>query len=101
MATDIDPVEFKADLAKMDEVIGTVKTESGNVKDTMIRIGQKFSEVENAWKSPSSKSFHDVQDWFMRVSRDLTDLLDEMGRRLQQAHDNYHSAEYANYNNET
>lgn len=97
----MDPVEFKADLAEMHRVMGTVQTESGHVKDVMNQISGEFGKVAPAWHSPSEQTFDDVQKWFMRVSMDLDELLDEISRRLKKAYDNYHSAEYANRNNAT
>ena len=97
----MDPVEFKADLAHMKQVMGSVNTESGHIRDAMNRIAGEFGKVAPAWDSPAEKSFDDVQRWFTRAQNDLNDLLDEIGRRLKQAYDNYHSAEYANLNNNT
>ena len=97
----MDPVEFKADLADMQRVIGSVQNESAHIKDVMSNIHAQFGKVGPAWKSPSEQSFDDVKRWFTRTSNDLDDLLDEMVSRLQKAYKNYHSAEYANLNNVT
>lgn len=97
----MDPVEFKADLADMHRVIGSVQNESAHIKDVMNNIQGEFGKVGPAWSSPSEQSFDDVKKWFVRASNDLDDLLDEMVRRLQKAYENYHSAEYSNLNNVT
>ncbi|WP_329373741.1 WXG100 family type VII secretion target [Streptomyces sp. NBC_01483] len=91
--------EFKVHLGELKQAIGTVTSQSEHVESVMTQIVADFEAVSTEWKTPSSASLEEVQQWFARSQADLHGLLDEVVRRLQAAYDNYHDMEMANYKN--
>jgi uncharacterized protein YukE len=93
--------EFKVDLRQLSDAIGSVRRERDNIEHSMTYIGTEFRAAKEAWQFPSAYAYDDMQNWFMRVSGELKDLLDEIIRRMQDAYQTYHAAEVANTGNVT
>jgi predicted trehalose synthase len=93
--------EFKVDLQQLHNAIGTVKREHGAITDSMSGVSTEFAAVKDAWDTPSAATYDDVRAWFVRVSGDLEDLLNDMVGRMQTAYNNYKQAEEANIGNLT
>jgi WXG100 family type VII secretion target len=93
--------EFKVDLQQLHNAIGSVRREHTAIRDAMSAIGNEFGAVKEAWGTPSTATYDDVQAWFMKVSNDLEDLLNDMANRLQTAYNNYKHAEETNVKNAT
>jgi WXG100 family type VII secretion target len=93
--------EFKVDLRQLQNAIGSVRREHSTISDAMSAIGNEFGAVKEAWETPSTATYDDVQAWFLRVSNDLEDLLDDMTNRLQTAYNNYKHVEETNTKNVT
>jgi uncharacterized protein YukE len=93
--------EFKVDLRQLHDAIGSVRREHSAISDAMSAIGSEFGAVKEAWGTPSTATYDDVQAWFVRVSDDLEDLLDDMANRLQTAYNNYKHSEETNVKNST
>jgi uncharacterized protein YukE len=91
--------EFKVHLGELKQAIGTVTGQSEHAESVMAQIVADFEAVSTEWKTPSSASLEEVQQWFARSQTDLHSLLDEVVRRLQVAYDNYLDMETANYKN--
>jgi WXG100 family type VII secretion target len=93
--------EFKVDLKQLHDAIGSVKREHNAISAAMSAVGSEFNAVKDAWGTPSTASFDDVQAWFVKASSDLEDLLEDMTNRLQTAYTNYKHAEETNVQNNT
>jgi WXG100 family type VII secretion target len=93
--------EFKVALEQLHNAIGSVRREHTAISDAMSAIGSEFRAVKDAWGTPSTATYDDAQTWFMRVSNDLEDLLNDMANRLQTAYNNYKQAEETNAKNLT
>jgi uncharacterized protein YukE len=91
--------EFKVDLKQLHNAIGSVRREHTAITDAMSAVGTEFGAVETAWGTPATTTFDDVQSWFVKVSKDLEDLLDDMVNRLQTAYNNYKHTEETNTQN--
>ena len=101
MAEQMSFDEFKVELGHLHNAIGDVKRERDTIQDTMASIGSEFALVKDSWDSPSEQTFDAVQQWLMRVTQDLENILQDSIGRMQQAYDNYHQAEEANTRNNT
>jgi uncharacterized protein YukE len=93
--------EFKVDLKQLHDAIGSVRREHTAISTAMSAVGSEFSAVKDAWGTPSTASYDDVQAWFIKASGDLEDLLHDMTNRLQTAYENYKHAEETNVQNNT
>jgi uncharacterized protein YukE len=93
--------EFKVDLRQLHDAIGSVRREHGAISDAMSAVGTEFAAVKTSWGTPSTATYDDVQAWFVRVSGDLEDLLDDMTNRMQTAYNNYKHIEETNTRNVT
>ncbi|MCO6004188.1 WXG100 family type VII secretion target [Actinoallomurus purpureus] len=93
--------EFKVDLAQLHNAIGIVRREHAAISEAMSATGREFRAVKDAWGTPSAATYDEMQAWFVRVSNDLEDLLNDMANRLQTAYNNYLHSEAANAKNLT
>ena len=101
MAEQMSFDEFKVELGHLHNAIGDVNRERDTIHETMASIGNEFALVKDSWDSPSEQTFDAVQQWLMRVTQDLENILHDSIVRMQQAYDNYHQAEEANTKNNT
>lgn len=99
MAKQLSFGEFEVALGQMQTVITTMKSLTGQIEDTMGRIGIEFDSSKDSWTSPSSLTFGEVTDWFKKSSKDLKDLLDDANGRLETAYQNYRDVEQTNLKN--
>jgi hypothetical protein len=93
--------EFKVELNRLHSAIGSVRREHAAISEAMSAIGSEFNAAKEAWRTPSTATFDEVQAWFVRVSNDLEDLLNDMADRMQTAYGNYRRSEQANVQNLT
>jgi WXG100 family type VII secretion target len=93
--------EFRVELGHLHNAIGDVKRERDTIHEAMASIGNEFALVKESWDSPSEQTFDAVQQWLMRVTQDLENILQDSIGRMQQAYDNYHQAEETNTRNNT
>ncbi|MFF2524091.1 WXG100 family type VII secretion target [Streptomyces liangshanensis] len=93
--------DFKVALGQLQAAVGSVNGEAGNIAGSMSSISGEFAKIGSAWQSPASMTLQEVQEWFARSSSDLHALLEDVGRRLQVAYDNYHQVETTNTGNLT
>ena len=95
----VSPEEFRVALRELGDAITFVRGESAHISDLLVQIGATFEGAQDVWRSPSAATFEPVHRWFSASARDLHELLEDLVRRMDVAHHNYESAEFANYKN--
>ena len=99
--TTLTPAEFKVDMAQFAQAITTVSQDRDTIEADITQLKALFTQVEQAWISPSGATFIAVQDKFNSAVDELSTLLNQMIQRMQTTYNNYLVAETKNYNNLT
>jgi len=95
----LTPREFQIELGDLRTAIGVVHRERAAISASVQRVKAEFDRTSEAWRTPSAAGYEDVRLWLDRATADLEELLAEMARRLERAHDNYAQAEETNTRN--
>ncbi|WP_433174885.1 WXG100 family type VII secretion target [Actinoallomurus sp. CA-150999] len=93
------PGDFKVLLQSLHDAIGTVTREKSTISTELAAIDRNTTDLVADWNSPAEETFDVITKWFGQASRDLTDALDDIIKRLQTTCNNYAQAETHNYQN--
>jgi len=95
----IGSTQFQVDLQQLGDAVQSVGAQATTLKETVGAMQLNFQFVASAWTTPTSGSFEPIEEWFNSAAGQLSDLLDEITSRLQQAYDTYVAAEQTNTGN--
>jgi hypothetical protein len=91
--------QFKVDLGHLQDATGVVKTQAGVIRDNCVRIGDLLNLAPASFKSPAGQTFEELIPPCIKQMQALDDLLTQMEKRMQAAHETYLHIEQTNTRN--
>lgn len=91
--------QLRVDLDQFEAAIGTVQAQYDIINTNCQVISELMRGVEPGWISPAGQTFDTLTRACVAQLTTLTDLLQEMGSRMQTTYQQYLDVEHANYNN--
>lgn len=97
----IGSTEFNADLAKMNDAIGTVSRDRDTIRADFGKITSQFDTLHAAWQSPAGETYDEFRTTLQNAANTMLGVLDDLVSRMHTTYENYLNAETANANNLT
>jgi WXG100 family type VII secretion target len=99
MAAQLTMTQFKVDLAQLQDSVGVVSAQAGDIDNYCQSITTLMQEVAQMWVSPAGQTFQELIPPCTKQMHALTELLAQMVRRMKAAHETYVTMERTNTQN--
>jgi WXG100 family type VII secretion target len=99
MSTPTTGTAFAVDLQQLEDAIQTVTNMSESIQSEITVMQSRFQTIASLWKTPTTSSYEEVETWFNSAATQLSDLLELIVSKLQQAYDTYVTTEKTNVGN--